>query len=154
MKLLSIFLTVLILFGFVSLSGFSEEVKRTGKIMDMEGKVEIIRAEGKKELARVGMRVNEGDMIKTKANSWTHVDFKGIEKAYIEVSPNSTVLVSELVMDKKQGTQNTLLDVAMGKVLCKADKLHKKGSKFQIKTPTSIVGVRGTTFAVEVEGID
>ena len=33
------------------------------------------------------------------------------------------------------------------------DKLRKEHSKFEIKTPTSIVGVRGTTFAVEVENL-
>ena len=154
MKLLIVIMIVLVLLGFSGISGFADESKRFGKIADMEGKIEIIRAEGKKESGKVGMRVQEGDTIKTKAKSWAHVKFIGIEKSHVEIDPNSTVLISELVMDKRRGTQNTLLDVAMGKVLCKAEKLQETGSKFQVKTPTSIVGVRGTTFAVEVEGID
>ena len=55
--------------------------------------------------------------------------------------------------DLNKGTSQTLLDLAVGKILIRVDKLHKKGDKFEIKTPTSIVGVRGTVFGVEVEAL-
>ena len=76
------------------------------------------------------------------------------ETAAVEINENSQLLLLELIQDKEEETQQTLLDLAIGKVLIRAQKLHSEKSKFEVKTPTSIVGVRGTTFAVEVEALD
>ena len=45
--------------------------------------------------------------------------------------------------------ESTLLNVDEGSILIKAQKLVGD-SKFQVKTPTSIVGIRGTVFEVSV----
>ena len=52
--------------------------------------------------------------------------------------------------DPKTGNKMTLLDLAVGKVLVHAAKL-KGGSRFEVRTPTAISGVRGTVFEVEVK---
>ena len=62
--------------------------------------------------------------------------------------------MAELIGNKEEGTQKTLLDLAIGKILIRAKKLHSEEEKFEVKTPTTIVGVRGTTFAVEVEALE
>ena len=68
----------------------------------------------------------------------------------VEMSPNSELTFAELVKDDATGTQKTLLDLAIGQILIKAAKLNTAESKFEVKTPTSVVGVRGTKFAVRV----
>ena len=62
--------------------------------------------------------------------------------------------IAELIADPGADTSKTLLDLAMGEVLIKAQKVHGENSKFEVKTPTSIVGVRGTTFNVKVEAVN
>jgi hypothetical protein len=82
-----------------------------------------------------------------------NVDGSG-QTATVEVKENSQLLLSELLVNPANGTQKTLLDLAAGEILIKAQKVKGEESKFEVKTPTSIVGVRGTTFAVKVEALE
>ena len=61
--------------------------------------------------------------------------------------------LSELSSDKKDSSQITILDLSLGEVFIKAKKLNADKYRFEIKTPTSIVGVRGTAFSVKVESV-
>ena len=101
------------------------------------------------------MVLNEKDFIKTKADSWVNMNLDGSgETAAVELDENSQLMLLRLTKDDENGTQKTLLDLAIGKILIRAQKLHTKESSFEVKTPTSIVGVRGTVFEVEVEALD
>ena len=75
---------------------------------------------------------------------------KPIPRIVLEPTINSGSL---FLKDDQAGTQNTLFDLSLGEILIKAKKLHSEKSKFEVKTPTSIVGVRGTTFSVTVEAV-
>ncbi len=98
-----------------------------------------------------GMILSQGDAIKTRANSQVIMDLKGARKtAEITVRPNSEFVFKTFQHDEETKEDETLLDVSMGAVLVKAEKLVG-ASKFEVKTPTSIVGIRGTTFEVKVE---
>ena len=155
MKALKI-VCVLALMASLCLPGFAIEEKRTAKIISLDGNAQVKRTgQVSWEPAEVGMTLAEGDIIKTKNGSWAlvNVDGKG-QVATIEVKENSQLLFSELLVDQAKRTEKTLLDLAVGEILIKAQKVHGEESKFEVKTPTSIVGVRGTTFAVKVETID
>jgi len=137
-------------------SAFTDEVKRTAKVMALEGRVEA-RMMGNRRWtpAEAEMILNEGDILRTRRNSWALLNLDGEgETATVTVQENSQLLISKLARDEKEGTQETLLDLGLGKVLIEAEKLHSEKSKFEVKTPTSVVGVRGTTFAVEVEALE
>lgn len=133
---------------------YAAETPREAKVLDMEGSVEVRTSDGKMEPAEVGMVLGQGDIIKTGEDSFALVKLEGAETATVEVNKNSQILLSQMVMDQEKGTQSTVLDLAIGKVLIKAEKVHSDKSKFEVKTPTSVVGVRGTTFQVEVEGLE
>ena len=144
---------VLILVACLSCIAFAEETKRTAKVISITGSASAKLA-GEKDWVPVEneMTFSEGDIIKTKADSWVLLNLNGKgQTATVEIDENSQLLLSELIGDKEKGTQKTLLDLAIGEVLIKAQKLHTEESKFQVKTPTSIVGVRGTKFSVRVE---
>jgi len=102
----------------------------------------------KNPLAHPSINLNTGDVM-----ALVNVDGKG-QVATIEVKENSQLLFSELIIDEAMKKEKTLLDLAVGEILIKAQKVHGAESKFEVKTPTSIVGVRGTTFAVKVEALD
>jgi len=150
-----LFITGLI---FITLGSFAlaEEAKRTAVITDLEGDVEVKTPEGEGwSPASTGMVLNEKDFIRTNADSWVSLNLNGSgETAALELNENSQLMLLKLTKNEENGTQNTLLDLAIGKILIRAQKLHTKESSFEVKTPTSIVGVRGTVFEVEVEAFE
>ena len=138
----------------VAFASYGAETKRTGEVIDIEGNVSLENMSGSRTLAEIGSVLNEGDLIETDDSSWVLVRLNGQEAATVEIDENAQVVLSELVADDEMGTQKTMLDVAIGKILIKAQKLRTEKCKFEVKTPTSIVGVRGTTFSVEVEAVE
>ena len=149
-----VFVTALI----VCIAGFgfaAETATRTAKVTEAKGNVEVTTSTGQTMAAAVGMVLKQGDRISTKANSWAVLDLDGdAETASVEVKPNSKMMIAELKEDKTESTQATLLDLSIGEILIKAKKIHSAKSKFEVKTPTSIVGVKGTTFSVAVEAVE
>jgi len=155
MKNLSLVLIIALVLGIAIRANAAEE-KRTAEIIGLNGEASIMAAgQSNWSPARIGTIFNEGDTLKTAANSMAtlNVDGKG-QTATVEVSEGSQLLLSTMAVDSQAGTSKTLLDLAVGEVLIKAQKVHGAESKFEVKTPTSIVGVRGTTFRVKVEALE
>jgi hypothetical protein len=101
------------------------------------------------------MVLSQGDIIRTKAGSLAVVELDGKGRtATVELKENGQLSLAKLLGDKEKGTRTTLLDLAVGEILIKAQKLHSEKSRFEVKTPTSIVAVRGTTFSVAVEAVE
>jgi hypothetical protein len=128
------------------------EVGRVVEILDIQGDVQY-RKGGTLEWkgAEKGMLLVEGDSIKTgPVAKATLVLDKAGETGQVNMSPNSQMRIETLQKNPVTEDKTTLLDLALGKVLVKAEKL-KGNSSFQVKTPTSIAGVRGTTFEVSVD---
>ena len=156
MKILRGVLVITLIVSLYSL-GFTEEVKYKAEIASFKGKVHV-QTNGELTWipAKVGMILNEGDVVRTKEGSRAILDLKGItgEEATVEVEENSLLMLAELIKDEEKKTQKTLLDLAVGKILIKAKEMRSKESDFEVKTPTSIVGIRGTSFGVEVEALE
>jgi len=150
-------LTYLILILSFTSSGKTQEGIRFAEITDFEGTVEMQR-EGEKYWvpAEKGMVLNEGDLLRTKGGSTATVDVTGItgEEITLEVQESSQIMIAELIREQEKKLHKTLIDLAIGKVLIRAKELKSEESEFEIKTPTSIIGIRGTTFDVEVEAIE
>jgi hypothetical protein len=155
MKIVSILCIAALVLGMATLA-YAVESKRTAQILSIDGQAEVkLAGDSDWSPAQVGMVLKEGDALKTAAGSllMLNVDGKG-QTATVEVKERSQLLLSEMLADTSAGTSKTLLDLAMGEVLIKAQKVHGEQSKFEVKTPTSIVGVRGTTFNVKVEAVE
>lgn len=154
MRIASVIFIFALILGAISI-GFAENTSRTATIIKLKGVAEIKTSKGPWIPAKIGIVLNQGDIVRTKANSFAVLNLDGdAQTATVEVKENSQLRLAEIIEDKTAGTQNTLLDLAVGEILIKAKKLHSERSKFEVKTPTSIVGVRGTTFSVAVEAIE
>jgi len=154
MKMISMILILGMAVSFC-VTGAAEETPRVATIIETSGKVNIQMGRGPWMPAKVGMILNQGDTVKTMSDSFAVLNVDGTaETASVEVKENSNLKLAMLIQDKEAATQNTLLDLSIGEVLIKAKKLHSDKSKFEVKTPTSIVGVRGTTFSVTVEALE
>lgn len=154
MKILKVFF-VIALVAFIASPALCKDAQRTASITEINGQVEVKASKGTWEPAQVGMLLKAGDSVRTKASSWALLNVDGTgETATVEVKQNSELNMATLLKDEEKGTQTTMLDLSLGEVLIKAKKLHSEKSKFEVKTPTSIVGVRGTTFSVAVEALE
>ncbi|MFA6321422.1 MAG: FecR domain-containing protein [Candidatus Omnitrophota bacterium] len=145
-------LSILILIMFAATACFAAETVRQAKVISTKGDTMVKKAgESSWVAAKVDMTVNQGDMVKTGKSSNAILNLGGAGN--VEVKENSQLSVAQLVQDSSTGDKKTLLDLAMGEVFIKAEKLRSKEEKFEVKTPTSIVGVRGTKFSVKVEAV-
>lgn len=154
MKIIRLLCVIALIVGACS-PALAEEDKRIAAIAEVKGTVEVKTAQGKWIPAQLKMVLNQGDMIRTRKDSSALLNLDGMaQTATVEVKQNSQLRLAELVEDKKETVQTTLLDLALGEILIQAKKLHSEKARFEVKTPTSIVGVRGTTFAVSVEAVE
>jgi len=68
----------------------------------------------------------------------------------VEIREGSLFRINRSEIDPKTGDKTTLLDLAVGKLLAQVEKLQGD-SRFEVRTPQALTGVRGTTFEVEVK---
>ncbi|MCX5680881.1 MAG: FecR family protein [Candidatus Omnitrophica bacterium] len=146
-------IVLVLFFGLVGIA-LCAQTARQAVVKNLTGVVELKRGQEVWMPVAIGTVLSQGDIIRTKAESSATIKLEGTsENSTVEMKENTQMKLAELFEDKSVSTQSTLLDVALGSILVKAEKLRAAGSKFEVKTPTSIVGVRGTTFSVTVEAI-
>jgi len=134
---------------------FAQTDQRVAVVMEVEGKVEVKTAGNKWQPATVGTILKQNDTIRTSKNSSAVLNLDGkAQTAIVEVNQRTELSLAEMAAVKDKNIQKTLLDLSLGNILIKAKKLHSEKSSFEVKTPTSVVAVRGTTFAVSVEAAE
>lgn len=123
----------------------AQAAKVYGVLRVVKGKVMIQSPKKKKpKRARIGAKVFPKDIIITTKDSRAKVVM--VDKNEINVSPDSKVVIQNYEYTKS-GKKNVLLNVIYGKVRNKVkQKYNGKTSKFQVKTPSAVAGVRGTDF--------
>ncbi|MEI7750912.1 MAG: FecR domain-containing protein [Candidatus Omnitrophota bacterium] len=101
--------------------------------------------------AKDGMVILPGDEVKTAlTESSVEVLIEGGKIGHVEIKEGSLFRIAKAEVDAKTGDTTTLLDLAIGKILVKVEAL-KGNSKFEVKSPTALTGVRGTIFEVTVK---
>ena len=153
MKIINLLCVVALISLFVSV-GSSEELKRTATVVKIGGEV-MVKSPGPGSWApaKVGDILNEGYFLKTGAGAMATVNVDGGQTAVVDVGEKSLISFATLIKDSATGMKKTLLDLSVGQVLIKAEKLDTPDSKFEVKTPTSVVGVRGTRFSVKTDAL-
>ena len=118
-------------------------VKISAKLISMEGDVQVIRAGGEKPFkAFVNMRLTEGDRIITGSNGTAKVQME--DDVIITLAENTRIYLSEL--RGSQGAQQSSINLQSGAVGSSVGKKLTDNSRFEMKTPTAVMGVRGTEF--------
>lgn len=73
----------------------------------------------------------------------------------LTIGPDSTMDLAQFDYNPTTQEGNFLLDLLQGSVRVVTGLLGKANpDKFKVKTPTSVVGVRGTDFIVSTQGVD
>jgi len=99
--------------------------------------------------AATGQELQAGDYLetgKTGRNSLTFVD-----NTRFAVGPNSRIAVSKFEYDRTRQQGSFITRVDRGSLAVVSGKIAKSGrDAMQVRTPNSLLGVRGTRFIVEV----
>lgn len=141
---LHVLLIALLIISLVLPVGTVAAATSSATIIEIKGDVQIIRGGSEKSFAAFkDMRLTEGDKIITGPNSSAKVELEN-DNAVLTLSDNTRIYLSEL---KVQGDdQQTSINLQAGGIGSKVKKALSKVSRFNIKTPTAAMGVRGTQF--------
>ncbi len=128
--------------------------KPVGEVVSVRGLAFLKKSNTKKFLKiKKGLKLNNGDLIKTTSKGRVKVIFN--DNSIIFIARKSKIRIDKYdynIFTKKRGAQLSLLS---GRLKSWVAKLNSSKKKFTIKTPTAVIGVRGTQFIVSVsEGED
>jgi len=139
-------LTILLVLGLImiipaSLFAAQDVIAFFGEV---KGDVTVTRTNpGKTEAAKIGMFLFPGDGIKTGDKSYTSIIFQD-DGSRVKLEPNTSLTLEGKRQQKKVSKKMYL---AAGKMWAKVAK--KRGTDFQVTTPTSVASVKGTNLGIE-----
>ena len=142
----------IIAIGLILLSAaslYAEEAK-IAQIKTLSGSVTIIH-DASDMPARVGDFLHEKDVIQTGANGSIGITFT--DNTTMSAGPNSEVALDEYRFDSSNFNGAMLADMRKGTLaMVSGDIARSTPGAMKVKTPTAILGVRGTRFVVQVAG--
>jgi len=118
-------------------------------IKTLKGEVEVKRKHKTSSLS-VGSRLHNGDIIITKKHGAVGIVFD--DGTRVSLGEKAIFVIREFRVDPTHNDYNVDLDLKQGKAVFSSGRIGKlspQSVKFHI--PEGIIGIRGTTFAVEVE---
>jgi hypothetical protein len=119
-----------------------------GQIKVMTGTVHVER-DGKRFPAQVGMAVRQSDSLITGVDGTAGITFT--DNSLLSVGPNSTLAIDHYAFDSTTHAGQFDASLKKGSLAVVSGKIVKQSpGAMRVHTPTSIMGVRGTEFAVKV----
>lgn len=123
--------------------------KEIGKAVTASGTVTAIRGKVKTPM-KAGDPVFEHDVLETAVDGKLAITFT--DKTAFAIGPSSRVAIDTYFFDPKKLKGNMLADIKKGTVMVRTGQLTKQQpGAVRIKTPRTVLGVRGTTFIVSVD---
>lgn len=124
--------------------------EQAGMVKVSKGQVSIER-EGKKFAADVGTPVLIADRIRTAADGSVGVTLR--DNTLLSAGPNSLIVIDKFVFDNTTQDGNMSVSIRKGTLSVASGKIAKRTPEsVDFHTPTSVLGVRGTEFIIEVIG--
>ncbi|WP_246152614.1 FecR family protein [Sphingomonas montanisoli] len=118
-----------------------------GRVKRSTGIATIERGKAKVPTAP-GTQLQTGDVLVTGKDGQIALTF--IDDTRFAVGPNSRVALSQFAYDRTRQTGSFLTDVNRGSVAVVSGQIAKSGrDAMKVRTPTALLGVRGTRFIVE-----
>lgn len=124
--------------------------ERKAIVSKVKGNVEVKKAQNAWQKAKVGSILHEMDELRTQKGGYAEILLDdGGSTGNLEVKENTHLRLSAMNWLNQGDEKKTMIDVAAGKVKVYANQL-KGDSKFEVNTPTAVLGIRGTRFEVHV----
>jgi hypothetical protein len=139
--------------GLVALSILAfpaQAVEQAGMIKVSKGAVSIER-DGKKMTADVGTPVLVADRVRTGGDGSVGVTLH--DSTLLSAGPNSLIVIDKFAYDNATQEGKMSVGIRKGTLSVASGRIAKRTPEsVDFHTPTSILGVRGTEFVIEVEG--
>jgi hypothetical protein len=130
----------------MSFSAFAADV---GLVKVSKGSVQIERS-GAKIAAPVGASVMASDVIMTGADGSAGITFT--DNSLVSVGPNSVFAIDKYSFDSTTHVGEFEGSLRKGRLAAISGKMVKQSPEsMKIRTPSAIMGVRGTEFVVQVD---
>ena len=131
------------------LSGTSFAATPSGQAVKVDPTVSANRADGSRVLEIQGA-VYTGDQIVSGPNGIAQIRF--IDDTRLVVGPNSRLRIDEFVFDANNTAQKVTINAVKGAFrFISGNSPHEA---YSIRTPTMVIGVRGTVVDISVRGAD
>ena len=117
-----------------------------GRVKVLKGAVTIERA-GQSLPATVGMRLQEGDVIKTGRDGAAGVTFN--DDSLLSIGPDSALAIDRFAFDSTTHAGRFDTSLRQGTLSAVSGKIARQSPEaMKVRTPSTILGVRGTEFVV------
>ncbi len=134
-----------VLLGFAS-AGLAADA---GEVKSVSGTVHLERA-GKKLPVKVGTAVQQSDMVVTGADGAAGIVFT--DNSRLSVGPNTVLGIDKYAFDSTTHAGQFDANLKKGTLAVVSGKMVKQSPEsMRVRTPSSIMGVRGTEFVVKVD---
>ena len=122
--------------------------KKIGKAVTVVGTVTVIRGKDKTPM-KSGDPIFEHDVFDTGAKAKLAITFT--DRTAFAVGPSSRIAIDTYFFDPKKLRGNMLARIKRGTMMVRTGRLTRQNpGSIRIKTPRTVLGVRGTTFIVSV----
>jgi hypothetical protein len=120
------------------------------QIKKVSGQATILRS-GERRPAIVGDKLFVKDVIETGRDGAIGITF--IDNTVFSTGPDSQIALDQFEFDSTNFRGSMLADMRRGTVaVVSGDITRSSPGAMKVKTPTAVLGVRGTTFAIQVYG--
>jgi hypothetical protein len=141
---------ILILTFFFFVLPVHAEDSLAGYVKKVKGEVSIIRQD-KAFPARIGEKVYRSDTLKTGSNGSIGITFK--DDTLISLGPSSEVIVNDFEFSPAEGKMSIITRMLKGTMVYLSGIIAKLSpNAVRVETPVGNIGLRGTRFAVKIEG--
>ncbi len=117
-------------------------------VIARNGSITATAADGSSTILNVGSRITEGMRINTEANSFLTIAL--VDESRVSLPSNSSVLITKLRKSQYTASPRTEVKLLRGRVVSRVSPLDVNKGRFEVHTPLSVAGVRGTHFRVSI----
>jgi hypothetical protein len=133
----------------VSRAAANADNSQVAQIKTVSGQAEIVR-KGARIAARIGDPLYEKDTIDTGGDGSIGITF--IDNTVMSSGPNSEIVLEDYKFNSSDFKGSMLTDMNRGTVsMISGDIARSSPGAMKVKTPTAVLGVRGTRFVIEVK---
>lgn len=120
-----------------------------GRTLSVQGEAIIIHRHDTKRgyMAKAGLSLFNSDILFTKKGG--RMRFRLNDGSVMTLASGTELVITKSLYDEKKGTRSSFLGLGVGKARFVVRKLFEfRRSRFRVRTPTAIVGVRGSDFVI------
>jgi hypothetical protein len=120
-----------------------------GTVANLSGPLLAKKADGAIKVLAMKSEVEQGDTLVAEKNTYAQIRF--VDNSEVTLKPNTTFKVDAFAYDAgKPDGDSASFTLVKGGLRSITGLLGKRNrDKFQLKTPTATIGIRGTTFTAE-----